>query len=129
MSRSPRRANAGPLLCCAGLFQKRRSSAALQNAGAKDASTSDRPATAGKCGPDPSGLLFSVPHVTVTLRAAFKNEPIQQQQNHGADDRHDPASGIIPPRKDATDPSPYQCAGNTEQNRDDATTGISSRHQ
>ena len=34
------------------------------------------------------------------LRAAFKKEAIQQQQNHGADDRHDPArwlSGLVPP--------------------------------
>lgn len=65
----------------------------------------------------------------VRLRAAFKNESIEQQQDHGADDRHDPASDIITARKDATDPGPYQCAGDAEQNRDDATTGISSRHQ
>ncbi len=66
---------------------------------------------------------------TSALRAAFEKESIEQQQDHGADDRHDPAGDIILARKDATNPSPYQCAGDTQQNRDDATTGIFPRHQ
>ena len=67
------------------------------------------------------------PHqLAVLLRAAFEKESIQQQQDHGADDRHDPAGDIILARKDATNPSPDQCAGDAEQNRDDATAGISS---
>ena len=63
------------------------------------------------------------------LRAALEKESIQQQQDHGADDRHDPAGDVILARKDATDPRPNERAGDAEQNRDDATTGISSRHQ
>ena len=63
------------------------------------------------------------------LRAAFEKQSIEQQQNHGADDRHDPASDVITARKDATDPCPYQRACDTEQNRDDATAGIFARHQ
>ena len=63
------------------------------------------------------------------LRAAFEKESIQQQQNHGADDRHDPAGDVVLARKDATDPRPNERAGDAEQNRDDATAGISSRHQ
>jgi len=35
------------------------------------------------------------------LSAAFKQESIQQQQHHGADDRHDPAGDVIPARKNA----------------------------
>src|SRR5947207_3377053 len=64
-----------------------------------------------------------------SLRAAFEKESIEQQQNHGADDRHDPASDVILTRKDATDPRPNERAGNAKQNGDDATAGISSRHQ
>ena len=63
------------------------------------------------------------------LRAAFENKSIQQQQDHGADDGHDPPGDVIFARKDATDPRPYECAGDAEQNGDDATAGISSRHQ
>jgi len=58
-----------------------------------------------------------------------EKQSIQQQQDHCADDRHDPASDVVPARKDATDPSPYECAGDAEQNRDDATTMILPRHQ
>jgi len=63
------------------------------------------------------------------LRAAFGKQSIEQQQDHGADDRHNPAGDIITARKDATDPRANQRAGDAEQNRDDATTGIFSRHQ
>ena len=63
------------------------------------------------------------------VRAALENESIQQQQNHGADDRHDPTGNVILARKDATDPRPNERAGDAEQNRDNATAGISSRHQ
>src|SRR5207244_9940384 len=47
-----------------------------------------------------------------------EKQSIQQQQDHCADDRHDPASDVVFARKDATDPSPYECAGDAEQNRD-----------
>jgi hypothetical protein len=66
---------------------------------------------------------------TCYLSAAFENESVQQQQDHGADDGHDPAGDVIPARKDATDPGTNKRAGDAEQNRDDATAGISSRHQ
>ena len=36
---------------------------------------------------------------TSALRAAFEKESIEQQQDHGADDRHDPAGDIILARK------------------------------
>jgi len=71
----------------------------------------------------------TVTPVSESLRAAFEKESIEQQQNHGADDRHDPASDVILTRKDATDPRPNERAGNAKQNGDDATAGISSRHQ
>jgi hypothetical protein len=58
-----------------------------------------------------------------------EKQSIQQQQDHCADDRHNPAGDIITARKDATDPRANQGAGDPEQNRDDATTGIFSRHQ
>jgi hypothetical protein len=63
------------------------------------------------------------------LHAAPEKQSIQQQQDHCADDRHDPASDVILARKNATDPSPYECAGDAEQNRNDATTGIFPGHQ
>src|SRR5947208_13887084 len=63
------------------------------------------------------------------LYAAPEKESIQQQENHGAYDRHDPASDVILARKDAADPGPYECAGDAEQNRNDATAGIFPRHQ
>ena len=68
-------------------------------------------------------------HQQPALRAAFEKQSIEQQQNHGADDRHNPTGDIITARKDATDPRANQRAGDAEQNRDDATTGIFSRHQ
>ena len=40
-------------------------------------------------------------HRRSLLRAAFEKESIQQQQNHGADDRHDPAGDVILAREDA----------------------------
>src|SRR5882724_8159764 len=117
MSRSPRRANARALkrsrkapACC-------RTASTLRSwtYGAKETRWQH---TSG------SGQDARAP-----LRAAFEKESIEQQQDHGADDRHDPAGDIILARKDATEPSPYQCAGDTQQNRDDATTGIFPRHQ
>jgi hypothetical protein len=63
------------------------------------------------------------------LRAAFKKESIQKQQDHGADDGHDPAGNVVTARKDATNPSAYKGASYTEQNCYDATTGIFPRHQ
>jgi hypothetical protein len=75
-------------------------------------------------------VLVKAPlHQQPSLRAAFEKQSIEQQQDHGADDRHNPAGDIITARKDATDPRANQRAGDAEQNRNDATTGISSRHQ
>jgi hypothetical protein len=42
-----------------------------------------------------------------SLRAAFEKQSIEQQQDHGADDRHDPARDVILARKDPTNPGPY----------------------
>src|SRR5215467_1884721 len=63
------------------------------------------------------------------LRSASEKQSIQQQQDHGADDGHDPAGDVILTPEKATDPGTNQCTGDAEQNRDDATTGISSRRQ
>jgi len=63
------------------------------------------------------------------LCAAFEKESIQEQQDHGADNGHDPAGNVAPARKDPTNPGAYKGAGYTEQNRYDATTGIFPRHQ
>ena len=64
----------------------------------------------------------------VRLRAAFEKESIQQQQDHGTDDRHDPTGHLIPPGKDPSDPSAYKGAGDTKQNRYDATARIFPGH-
>jgi hypothetical protein len=63
------------------------------------------------------------------LYAAPEKQSIQQQQDHCADDRHDPTGDVIVAHKDPTHPCAYQCASDAEQNRNDATTGIFSRHQ
>jgi hypothetical protein len=63
------------------------------------------------------------------LHAAFEKESIQQQQDHCADNRHDPASDVVSARKDATDPGAYKRTGDAEQNRNDATPGIFPGHQ
>src|SRR5215831_9560320 len=62
------------------------------------------------------------------LRSAVEKKSIQQQQDHRADDRHNPAGDIIRPSKDAADPCAYHRASDAEQNRDETTTGILSRH-
>src|SRR5262249_26950027 len=67
--------------------------------------------------------------VRESLGAAFEKESIKQQQDHGADDGHDPAGDVVTACKDATNPGAYKGAGDAEQNRYDATTGIFSRHQ
>src|SRR5436190_11487189 len=80
----------------------------------------------------PLSAVNAVPadnRIECVLPAAFEKQPIEQQQDHGADDRHDPARDVIFARKDATNPRAYECAGDAEQNRDDATTGIFPRHQ
>jgi len=38
------------------------------------------------------------------LRSPFEQQSIEQQQDHGADDRHNPAGDVILARKDAPDP-------------------------
>ena len=62
------------------------------------------------------------------LHAAFEKESIQQQQDHGADNRHDPTGHVISPGKDATNPGAYKGPGDAEQNRDDATARIFPGH-
>jgi hypothetical protein len=64
-----------------------------------------------------------------SLRAALEEQSIQQQQDHGANDRHDPAGRIISAGKNAADPSADKRAGDAKQDRDDETAGILSRHQ
>jgi hypothetical protein len=63
------------------------------------------------------------------LSAALEKQSIQQQQDHGANHGHDPAGKVIFSGKNATDPGTNERAGDTEQNRDNAATGIFSRHQ
>jgi hypothetical protein len=65
----------------------------------------------------------------VFLYAAPEKQSIQQQQNHGANNRHDPTGDIIFARKDATDPGAHERAGDAEQNCNDAATGIFPGHQ
>src|SRR6476659_8012789 len=65
------------------------------------------------------------------LSAAFEKESIQQQQNHRADDLCDEAGRFsrFVPANGPTEISGDDRTGDAEQNRNDATTGISSRHQ
>jgi hypothetical protein len=63
------------------------------------------------------------------LSAAPEKQSIQQQQDHGANHGHDPAGNVIFSGKNATDPGTNERAGDAEQNRDDAATGILSWHQ
>jgi hypothetical protein len=67
--------------------------------------------------------------IRVLSTAALENQSIEQKQNHCAYDRHNPAGDVITARKDATDPGAYERARYAEQNRNDATAGIFSRHQ
>src|SRR6266513_5165723 len=63
-------------------------------------------------------------HQQPSLRAAFEKKSIEQQQDHGADDRHDPAGDIITARKDATDPRAYESTRDAQEDCNDATAGI-----
>jgi hypothetical protein len=66
-----------------------------------------------------------------SLRPAPKKEPVQEQQDHRADDRSDEAcwlSGLIP-AECLAEITGNKRAGDAEQNRNDATAGIFSRHQ
>ena len=63
------------------------------------------------------------------LHPSPENQSIEQKQNHCAHDRHDPTSDVILAGEKTTDPSADEGAGDTEQNRDDATAGIFPRHQ
>jgi hypothetical protein len=82
--------------------------------------------SAGSIGQERFSAFHSV--YCVSLSAAFKNKSIQQQQDHGADDGHNPAGYVVTTSKDAANPGTYKRAGYTEQNRYDATTGIFSGH-
>jgi hypothetical protein len=63
------------------------------------------------------------------LHPSPKNQSVEEEQNHRAHDRHDPTSDVILARKETTDPSADKGAGDTEQNGNDTTAGIFSRHQ
>jgi len=80
----------------------------------------------------PGGGALRRPHIAARcpyLWTAFEKQPIQQQQEHGADNRHDPAGDVVLAGKDATDPGANQCACDAKQNRNDATARIPTRHQ
>jgi hypothetical protein len=62
------------------------------------------------------------------LRSALEKQSIEQQQDHRADDRHDPAGDVILAPEDATNPRANERACDAEQNRHDAPAGISARH-
>jgi hypothetical protein len=57
------------------------------------------------------------------LGAAPEKQSIQQQQDHRANDRHNPAGHVILAHKNATDPRANKRTGDAKQNRDDATAG------
>jgi hypothetical protein len=63
------------------------------------------------------------------LAAALKNQSIQKQQDHRADDGHDPACDVIVSGKNATDPGTDERASDTEKNCNDTTAWIFSWHQ
>ena len=65
------------------------------------------------------------------LLFALEEEPIEQQQDHGADDGHNPArwlSGLVP-AEGLAKVSGNERPSDAEQNRDDKTTRIFPRHQ
>ena len=75
--------------------------------------------------------LFSLRLDSEMLLFALKKQPIEQQQDHGTDDRHDPArwlSGLVP-TEGLAEVSGDERASDAEQNRDDKTTRIFPRHQ
>jgi hypothetical protein len=63
------------------------------------------------------------------LHPSPKNQSVEQEQNHRAHDRHDPTGNVILAREETTDPSADKGPGDSEQNGDNATAGIFSRHQ
>src|SRR5437660_7853810 len=75
------------------------------------------------------GAAFQLRITAWPLHAAPEKQSIQQQQDHRANDRHDPTGRVIFAHKQATDPGAYKCTGDAEQNRNDATTRILPRHQ
>jgi hypothetical protein len=82
-----------------------------------------------KCGGAPP--LFSLRLDSEMLLFALEKKPIEQQQDHGTDDRHDPArwlSGLVP-TEGLAEVSGDERASDAEQNRDDKTTRIFPRHQ
>ena len=65
------------------------------------------------------------------LLFALEKQPIEQQQDDGTDDRHDPArwlSGLVP-ADGLAQVSGDERASDAEQNRGDKTTRIFPRHQ
>src|SRR5215468_8512924 len=75
--------------------------------------------------------VFSLRLNSQMLLFALEEHPIEQQQDHRADDGHNPArwlSGLVP-ADGLAEVSGNECASDAEQNRDDNTTRIFSRHQ
>ena len=65
------------------------------------------------------------------LLFALEKQPIQQQQDYGTDDRHDPARWLscLVPADGLAEIRGNERASDAEQNRDDKTTRIFPRHQ
>src|ERR1700724_3087869 len=60
---------------------------------------------------------------------APEEQPIKEEQNHGANNRHRPAGDIILAHEKAAEICPDEGTGDTEQNCDDASTRIFAGHQ
>ncbi len=78
-----------------------------------------------------SSSMLATGRIVTTRGARLRlplDQSIQQQQDHCAHDRHDPAGGVIRTHKHATDPRAYECPGDADQDRYDETTGIFSGH-
>jgi hypothetical protein len=78
-----------------------------------------------------AAVLFGLRLDSEMLLFALEKKPIEQQQDHGAYDRHNPArwlSGLIP-ADGLAEVSGNERPRNAEQNRDDKTTRIFPRHQ
>jgi hypothetical protein len=57
------------------------------------------------------------------------DHPVNQKEQHRAEDRENPAGNIIGPPDHSSDPGANKRASDAEQNGDDETTGIFSRHK
>jgi hypothetical protein len=65
-----------------------------------------------------------------SLRFAGEDEPVDQEQDHGSDDGHDPARLIrLVSRDQAAEPGSNERAGNAQEHRNNAPARISAGHQ